>query len=213
MDEGSAGGVRLEFASGRPAVVEWDQINELLHPIGFGLWPLDLGAAPSAVQELLARPTLSTAEAASVEKHFLLSRERLVEIIIESGRTPQVPDGGELSTFDSTNGVTYPQLFVIGAGVDYTRFDHFHVNATRDGEGLDEVLQVLSGGGIKVRQHLTDDGEFTVTIGCPAPDAGWILTYDGGRPHIGSFTDAQPGTKVLVQAIGPPQWGVTYVDV
>ena len=107
--------------------------------------------------------------------------------------------------------MTYPQLFVIAVGVDYTRFDHFHFNATTGGAGLDEVMQVLSGGGIEVRQHLPDDGEFTVTIGCPAPDAGWIVTYDGGRPHIGSFTNARPGTKVLVQAIGPPQWEVTDV--
>ena len=95
---------------------------------------------------------------------------------------------------------------------DYTRFDHFHVNSATGGGGLDEVLQVLSGGGVNVRQHLPDEGEFVVTIDCPAPESGWLLTYDGGRPHIGSFSSAQPGTKVLVQAIGPPQWEVTYVE-
>ncbi len=202
----------LEFTSGRAAVTDLAEINETLHPIGFGLWPLDVGAAPDAIHALLAQPTLTDDEAAPVLQRFLLPREQLLEVVAAAGRAPQVAGGGELSTFDATNGVTYPQLFVIAPGVDYTRFDHFHFNSATGGGGLDEVLQVLSGGGVQVRQHLPDEGEFVVTIDCPTPQSGWLLTYDGGRPHIGSFSSAQPGTKVLVQAIGPPQWEVTYVE-
>ena len=55
----------LEFTSGRAAVTDLAEINETLHPIGFGLWPLDVGAAPDAVQALLAQPTLTDDEAAS----------------------------------------------------------------------------------------------------------------------------------------------------
>ena len=72
-------------------------------------------------------------------------------------------------------------------------------------------MQVLSGGGIRVLQHLPDGEQFTVFIDT-ADEYGWIVTYDGGRPHIGSFSYARPGTKVLMQAIGPPRWHVTYVD-
>ena len=204
--------IRLEFVSGRAALTDLAEINETLHPIGFGLWPLDVGAAPDEIRKLVAQPALTDDEAATVLQHFLLSREQLLEVIAAAGRSPQVAGGGDLSTFDGTNGVTYPQLFVIEAGADYTRFDRFHVNSATGGGGLDEVLQVLCGGGVKVHQHLPDDGEFVVTIDCPSPESGWIVTYDGGRPHIGSFTDAQPGTKVVVQAIGPPQWEVTYVE-
>jgi hypothetical protein len=74
------------------------------------------------------------------------------------------------------------------------------------------VVQILSGGGIKVLQHLPDGGLFTVSLECTPDGRGWTVTYDGGRPHIGSFTDASAGTKVLVQAIGPPRWEVRYVD-
>ena len=159
----------MEFVSGRAAVTDLAEINETLHPIGFGLWPLDVGAAPDAIQALLAQPTLTDDEAAPVLQRFLLPREQLLEVVAAAGRAPQVAGGGELSTFDATNGVTYPQLFVIAPGVDYTRFDHFHVNSATGGGGLDEVLQVLSGGGVQVRQHLPDEGEFVVTIDCPTP--------------------------------------------
>jgi hypothetical protein len=212
MAETPARSIRLDFAGGRPAVTALAEINETLHPIGFGAWPLDAGPARPDIQDLLTRPALTDAERASALDYVLLSRDRLVEIIEGAGRQPQVAGGGEMSTFDTTNSVTYPQLYIVEAGADYTRFDTFHVNATTDGAGLDEVMQILCGGGIRVLQHLADESVFTVTLDCGPGGQGWIVTYDGGRPHIGSFTGAQPGTKIVVQAIGPPRWGVRYVD-
>ena len=212
MGENADGGIRLDFASGRASVTSLAEINETLHPIGFGVWPLDVGAASPAIRERLRRPTLTDADVTAVKDHFLLPRDRLLEVIEGAGRKPQVAGGGDMTTVDATNGVTYPQLYIVEAGADYTRFDHFHFNATSDGSGLDEVMQVLCGGGIRVLQHLPGEGVFTVTIDCGADGGGWTVTYDGGRPHIGSFTGAQPGTKILVQAIGPPRWEVTYVD-
>lgn len=203
--------VRLEFANGRPATSDPDEINATLHPIGFGVWPLDLTSAPAAIAQLLTQATLTDDEVAAVEGQFLLGCERLLEIIAAAGRTPQVPGGGEMSTFDTTNGVTYPQLYLVEAGIDYSRFDTFHVNTTSAGPGIDEVMQALAGAGFRILQHLPGEGEFTVTVDCD--DArGWIVTYDGSRPHIGSLTQARPGTKLLVQAIGPPRYEVTYVD-
>ena len=212
MDDTQAEGIRLDFASGRVSVTMLAEINATLHPIGFGAWPLDVSAAPAAIRDVIAHPTLTDTELVSVRDHFLLSRARMLEIIEGAGRVPQVEDGGTMSTFDATNGVPYPQLYMVEAGADYTRFDHFHVNATADGAGLDEVMQILCGGGIRVLQHLPGEGVFTVTLDCASAGQGWIVTYDGGRPHIGSFTGAQPGTKIVVQAIGPPRWEVKYVE-
>jgi hypothetical protein len=204
-------GIRLEFAGGRPPVTDLTRINQTLHPVGFRAWPFSMSEVPDNIRQLLAQPTLDATQASLVEQHFLPSREWLLEIIKDAGRTPQVPGGGELSTLDTGNDVAYPQLFVIGPGTDYTRFDQFHVNATDAGNGLDEVMQILSGGGIRVLQHLPDGELFTVFIDT-ADGHGWIVTYDGGRPHIGSFSSARPGTKLLMQAIGPSRWHVTYVD-
>lgn len=211
MTDTSAAGVRLEFSSGRAATTDPDEINAALHPIGFGVWPLDLSGAPAAISQVLTQPTLTDDEVAAVEGQFLLGRERLLEIIAAAGRTPQVPGGGAMSTFDATNGVTYPQLYVVEAGVDYRRFDTFHVNTTNEGPGIDEVMQALAGGGFRILQHLPGEGELTVTVDCDDAQ-GWIVTYDGGRPHIGSLTHARPGTKLLVQAIGPPRYEVAYVE-
>jgi hypothetical protein len=205
-------GIRLHFAEARPTVTDLAEINATLHPIGFRAWPIDLTAAPESVRHLLALPALTDPDVATLRDQYLLSRARMLEIIDEAGRHPQVPGGGEMSTLDATNGVTYPQLYMVGAGVDYSRFDRFHINKSDEGPGTDEVMQILSGGGIRVLQHLPGAGEFTVTFDCVGDERGWGVTYDGGRPHIGSFTGAQPGTKILVQVMGPPRWTVHYVD-
>src|SRR5215468_715354 len=113
MDDTQAEGIRLDFASGRAPVTTLAEINATLHPIGFGAWPLDVGAAPAAIRDVIAPPTLTDTELVSVRDHFLLSRERMLEIIEGAGRAPQVEDGGAMSTFDATNGVTYPQLYMV----------------------------------------------------------------------------------------------------
>jgi hypothetical protein len=94
VDQHGADGIRLEFVSGRPVITDLAEINETLHPVGFRAWPLDLGAAPAAIRDILARPTLTDEEAASVQQQFLLSRERLLEIIQAAGRTPRWPAVG-----------------------------------------------------------------------------------------------------------------------
>lgn len=208
----NAEGLRLEFSSGRPSVTNLADINEASGPVGSRIWPLESRSAPISVRRMLKQPTLNDAEAASVKEHFLLSREQLLRVIAEAGRRAQVPGGGEMSTFDSTNGVAYPQLYIVEAGVDYTRFDRFHTNTTREGPGVDEVMQVLSGGGVRVLQHLPGEGLITLHVDCVEDEYGWIVTYDGGYPHIGSISAGRPGTKVLVQVIGPARWEMKYED-
>jgi hypothetical protein len=205
-------GVRLEFSSGRPAITDVADINSVLANHGSRIRPLDLRGVPEPVRQLLNQPTLNAAESAQVQEHFLLSRERLLDIIREAGRTPQVPGGGNMSTLDSTHGILYPQLYIAETGVDYSRFDRFHVNVSDDGTGVDEVGQVLSGGVMRILQHLPDVGLVTLYIDCIEGETGWIVTYDGANPHIGSFSRARMGTKALVQVIGPAKWEMKYVD-
>ncbi|AWN43041.1 hypothetical protein DK389_24300 [Methylobacterium durans] len=185
--------------------------NEALAAFGTRLWPIDLTAAPGDVRTLLARPKLTSAEVVTVREAFLLPRERLLEVIVASGREPSVPDGGELSTLDVANNVTYPQLYIVEAGVDYSRFDRLHQNKADDGTELDEVLSILSGSGVRLIQRLADGSQATLQVDCVDGQTGWLLSY-GGHPHIGSFTGASPGTKVLVQAIGPARWQARYTE-
>jgi hypothetical protein len=199
-------GIRLEFSDGRPAVTSLAGINDALADIGSRVWPLDLHHIPVEIHKLLLQPILTTVEAERIKAHFLLPRERLLEVISGAGRTPHVPDGGALTTVVSTHGYSYPQLYLVRENDDYSRFDRFHVNVADDGTGVDEVLQLLSGSGIVILQRLSSATVLTLRLDRP----GWLVTYNGGNQHIGSLSKAEAGTKVLVQIIGPPVWRMRY---
>ena len=203
-------GVRLTHSSGRPALTDPAEINLALAPYGSRIWSLDLSDTPNEIRQLLTRVTFDAAESTLVRDHYLLSRERLLEIVDEAGRTPQVSGGGEMNTVDLTHSVPYPELYIVVPGVDYSRFDRFHVNVSDEGVGVDEVMQVLSGGGVRLLQHLPDQGLITLEIDCLEENSGWVVTYDGAYPHIGSISGGQPGTKVLMQVIGPAKWEMKY---
>jgi hypothetical protein len=186
------------------------QANAALAPFGTRVWPLDLTTATADVRALLARPSLEPAEIEQVCDAFLLSRERLLALIAEAGRRPSVPGGGELSTLDVVNDVRYPQLYVVDPSVDYSRFDRLHENRADDGTVLDETMTLLSGGPLRLVQRLPDGSLSTLDLRGIDDGRGWIVSY-GGLPHIGSLSVAAPGSKVLVQAIGPARWQAHYV--
>lgn len=205
-------GVRLEFPDDRAPLTDLPEINKALFAVGAQLWPLDLGAAPEEVRNLLAEPSLSDAESARIKEQFLMPRDRLLDLISGAGREPQAPGGGELVTLCLPHDYTYPQLYSVEAGIDYSRFDRLHVNTTDDGTGVDEFMQILSGGGVVVHQELAPGSLLTTHLSCPGDNSGWIMTYDGGVPHVGSLTGARAGTKVLMQIIGAPRWVMRYND-
>jgi hypothetical protein len=208
----TTGGVFLEFADRRPPVGTLREVNASLAPYGSRVSPLDLAGVPGDIRRLLAQPHLTDAEADRVKRQFLLPRERLLQIIAEAGRAPHVAGGGSIAPFVENHGYAYPQLYLAEAGVDYGRFDRFHVNIADDGTGVDEIGPLLSGGGIRILQRRPGGGIATLHLACPSPDYGWIVTYDGGSSHIGSLSAARPGTKFLMQVIGPKRWLMRYDD-
>lgn len=205
-------GLSLQFSDHRVVPDTLEGINRALSNIGAGVWPLDLRRQPAEVLALLAKRVLDDAEAEYVKQHFLLPRERLLSTVADAGRSPQVPGGGALETFVTNQGYGYPQLFVVASAADYSRFDRFHVNVAPGGGGVDEVFQMLSGGGLKVHQLLEDGNTLVLTLSCPDPWHGWLGTYSGTLPHIGSVSSADVGSKLLVQAFGAQEWTLTYVD-
>ena len=143
---------------------------------------------------------------------FLLPRERLLEIIAQAGRKPHVPGGGELTTLDETHGVTYPQLYVARAGAVFSRFDRMHVNIGPDDTPVDDIVQLLCGSGLVLHLRLPLGETVKVSLTCPSPKAGWLLTVDCGLPFIGSLSAASPGTKAVAQVIGPARWKMVYLS-
>lgn len=211
MTEANETGVRLIHSDERPAITDPAEINRALSSYGSRIGPLDLRHSPDDIGNLLDQVTLDASESARVRDHYLLSRERLLEVIDEAGRSPQVSGGGAMSTLDRTHNVAYPELYIVVPGADYSRFDTFHVNESPEGIGVDEVMQVLSGGGVRLLQRLPREGMITLEIHCRDEHSGWIVTYDGAYPHVGSISGARDGTKVLMQIIGTAQWEMKYV--
>jgi hypothetical protein len=205
-------GIRLEFSDRRPPLTTVAEINAAWAEIGSGVWPLDLSGTPDDIQRLLKKPTLTEIETERVRTHFLLPRERLLEIITAAGRQPNAPGGGELNTWVSTHNISYPHLWLKQGDEDFSRFERFHVNVSEDGTAVDEVAQMLWGRGLVIRHRLPSGVKLTMCLDCPRELSGWLVTHDGGKPHIGTFSEASPGTKCLVQVIGPAQWAMRYED-
>lgn len=202
--------LRLWLPDQKRAVTARDEINSALRDLGSAIWPLEVSSAPEDIREFLAAPSLDEVQSQHVADHFLLPRERLIELVGAAGRTPEIAGGGFLSTTDKTHGIVYPQLYQVLEGIDYSRFDRFHMNRSRALTGVDEVMHVLCGRGIVLHQKIPGRGVLRLEIDCP-PGQGWTLTYDGNLPHIGSISGATLGAKILMQVFGPAEWEMHYI--
>ncbi|MBX7433096.1 hypothetical protein JDV09_13395 [Mycobacterium sp. Y57] len=193
-------------------LTDLESINRFLAWQHSKVWPLDLGDLPPEVRVALDTENTTSRQAELVLRHFLLPRDRLLGLIAECGREPQVPGGGALETHVLPHDYDYPHLFEIHAGDRITTYDVFHSNRAEDGTGVDEIVQMLRGQGLLMRHRLPDGAEWSLRMSCPGPEQGWLSTYEGSHPHIGSPADAAAGSKFLVQVIGPPIWTMEYLD-
>lgn len=212
MDNGADSGLRLEGSGLEAPLLDPEAINRRLVSFGIRVWPLDLGGIGARLRGLIEREHPNEAELAEIKAAFLLERERLLALVREARGQEAVPGGGALETRVVNHGQDYPQLHLAVAGRDYSRFDRYHVNTDEAGTPVDEVLQLLSGGGFRVFHRNAAREEVLLALSCPARDLGWTLTYSGGAWHIGSMTRTRPGTKLLVQAFGPPRWTMRYAE-
>ncbi len=202
--------IRLDYAEDREPLYSLDDINAELSIIGSKVSVLDFSNVPAEIKNLLNKSVLSDAEKDMIMNHFLMPMYELLDIIGDAGRKPHVEGGGEISTTVSTFGYSYPQLYLAEEGVDYSRFDNLHINVSENGTGVDEILQFVSGSEFVMHQLMPDGQELKVHFSCNDKN-GWLITYDGKTPHIGSLTSASIGTKLIVQVIGPKEWEMKYI--
>lgn len=213
-DQGAAPatGIRLEIEGTASVWTDLSAIQQELESIGIGVWPLPLGDLPGELADLLPLQSLTETQTLALRDHFLLPRNEILELIAASGRSPNVPGGGAMETVVANQDYGYPQLWVVQNDVDYTRFDRLHANVSDDGVGVDEVLQMISGAGVVVRAEQSNGAVYRLELDCPSADRCWIFCYDAGQSHVGSLSHATPGTKLVVQAIGPPEWSLQYTE-
>ncbi len=206
----SPSGLVLETGALTAPLYDLADINRAVAHLGLKVWPLDLSGRSERIRALLAKERPTPEEMQEIKAAFLLERAALLEIVREARGSEAVPGGGALSTRVENHGYDYPQVYLAEAGADYSRFDRYHRNTADDGTPVDEVGQLLAGGGFRVFQRGDAGEEALLSLSCPAPDRGWLFSYSGGRPHIGSMTEASSGSKLVVQVFGPPLWTMRY---
>jgi hypothetical protein len=181
-------GLTLEFSDNRTASDSLDAINDELHTIGAGVWPLDLSDTPADISALLGKPVLDGDRSRMRDDTLPAAQATVAADPGPSGMHAGGCRGGALSTFVANLGQAYPQLHLVQEDVDYSRFDKFHVNAGVDGGGIDEVFQMLSGTGFVVHQRLDNGTIVTLRLGCPtSAAAGWELTAEAARISAASI--------------------------
>ncbi|EJL6401204.1 MULTISPECIES: hypothetical protein [Vibrio] len=210
------GMLELSFSDGRPSVQGVKNVNSYLERVGVKVTQVSI---PKKVQPIIEKSKLK--ELNSDEKKLLiqafsLNRAQLLEQIELAGRKPAVHRGGYLSTSEP-DVAPYPKVYdMMSMSEDIKqylqhKFGKLHVNSSEKGEGIDEVMTIISGG------HWTwffvlDDGVVgKLTLGYVDMDSkAWRISYPGLVSH-GGFFDADYGL-VVAHAHGPEQFIMRYEE-
>lgn len=210
------GEIALHTSDGAPPAVGLSAVNARLRAVGVRVSEVPIPPAARPLQIASRSRALSTDEASTLLGHFALGRRELVDEIIRAGRTPALPRGGHLQT--SEPGVApYPKVYDMKALDAATttflqhKFGRLHVNSSDAGEGIDEVMTIVSGGPYTWFFTLPQDVVGKLRLGRVA-DRGvaWRISYPGLVPH-GGFFDAPDGL-VVAHAHGPASFVMRYDD-
>jgi hypothetical protein len=208
--------LELSFSDGRSSVQGINNVNGFLERVGVKVTQVTI---PKKVQPIIEKSkvkALNTDEQNLLIQAFSLNRAQLLEQIEQAGREPAVHRGGYLST--SEPGVApYPKVYdmmSLSEDIKYylqNKFGKLHVNSSEKGEGIDEVMTIISGG------HWTwffvlDDGVVgKLTLGyVDINSKAWRISYPGLVSH-GGFFDADYGL-VVAHAHGPEHFIMRYEE-
>ncbi|WP_375748102.1 hypothetical protein [Vibrio sp. HN007] len=212
----SLGVLELAFSDGRPAVNGIQNVNNALKGIGVKVTEASI---PNNVQDVLERSkkqALSKQDQSLLLETFALHRGELLQQIEIAGREPAVPRGGLLSTSEP-NVSPYPKVYDMKSMSEETKyflqhkFGKLHVNSSDSGEGIDEVMTIISGGQWTWFFVLEDGVVGKLTLGyVDRESSAWRISYPGLVPH-GGFFDADYGL-VVAHAHGPENFIMRYED-
>ncbi len=137
--------------------------------------------------------SLDAGEQAALPVGLRAGPAALLQEIDRAGRRPAVEGGGLLQTAEE--GVApYPKVYDMKAldaeAVAFLmrKFGRLHVNRTDEGQGIDEVMTVVSGGPYTWFFVLKDETVAKVRFGAVGAEGpGWRISYPGLTPHAGLF--------------------------
>lgn len=208
--------VRMSFSDGRADAVGLDAVNAHLLKVGVRVSEVPIPDSARPVIEASKTRSLDAQEQDRLLSIFALDRQALLREIDQSGRQPAVKNGGFLTT--SEEGVPpYPKVYDMKAlspsmvAFLMKKFGRLHVNRTDAGQGIDEVMTIISGGPYTWFFVLEDETVAKVRFSEVAEnDKGWRISYPGLAPHGGYF-DARHGL-VVAYAHGPERFVMRYED-
>ena len=204
----------LSFSDNRQSVTDFNAINETLKTAGVRLSRLALPAEASPILKLSTTSKLNEEQISNLLKIFSLTRKDLLDQISIAGRKPVVSGGGSLSTGE-VDVAPYPKIYDMKAmsPQDHiyvqNKFGKLHVNSADSGEGVDEVMTLVSGGPWTWYFLLKDNVVAKLSLSRIQPNGpGWRLSYPGLTPH-GAYMDAEDGI-CIAYIIGPKTWVMRY---
>jgi len=208
--------VRLSFSDGRSDVEGLESVNAQLMKVGVRVFE---GPIPDTAHAVIAKSrsrALNTDEQAALLSVFALDRAALTDIVRQAGRASAVEGGGSLSISEA-DVPPYPKVYDMRAMDARTvaflmrKFGRLHVNRAQSGEGIDEVMTIVSGGPYTWFFVLDDGVVGKVRFSAVENGAlGWRISYPGLTPHGGYF-DAPHGL-VVAHAHGPQTFVMRYQD-
>jgi hypothetical protein len=204
----------LSFSDGRPSLVDTAAINTVLRGVGVHVGRVELPERALPILKASAASKLNEKQTADLLEIFALSREQLLGKVQVAGRTPVISGGGSLISGEA--GVApYPKVYdMMSMGPDdkkfvQNKFGKLHVNSADSGEGVDEVMSLVSGGPWTWYFALKDNVVVKLALSRVRPQGpGWRLSYPGLTPH-GAFMDAADGV-VIAHIYGPKTWVMRY---
>ncbi|KAF7728913.1 hypothetical protein EC973_005308 [Apophysomyces ossiformis] len=170
--------VSLKFNDGRPDVVGLDKVNQILRTVGVRASTLDIPKeAKPILKESQTRP-LTEEEKDHLISIFYLNKEQLLEQVKLAGRQPAVQVDGMLT--EETGTGLYSKVY------DTLAFDQATHKAVLENTDMDEVMTIVSGGGVIARFQVDKVG---------LDDPAVRMSYHGKGMHAG-IMDAKQGTIV-----------------
>jgi hypothetical protein len=211
-----AADIALYYSDGSPPSLGLDAVNAQLMSVGVRVGLVSIPDAAAPLLRVSRSRALTAAESAGLIDLFRLDRRDLLAEIARAGRQPAVAHGGRLQTSEK-NVLPYPKVYDMRA-LDESwvvflqhKFGRLHVNRSETGEGIDEVMTIVSGGPYTWFFVLRDGVVGKLRLGAVDwGDRAWRISYPGLVPHGGYF-DAPHGL-VVAHAHGPEQFVMRYKD-